>query len=602
MSDATGGGQPPHKTQEQIGQQAERVQTQLAGFDDGTDPFAAAVRVTRMPMIITNPRKADNPIVFANDAFCHLTGYAREEILGRNCRFLQGPDSDPVTVTRMRMALAALEPIELDIRNYRKNGEPFWNRLLMVPVHDANGSLSHFFASQFDVTMERERLAELESHNAALTALGDQLAARTDELTDANGKLRAEARGREQVEEALRQAQKMEAVGQLTGGIAHDFNNLLGGIMGSLELLQRRLSAARVEGMERYTSAAITSAQRAAALTQRLLAFARRQPLDPKRIEANRLLAGMEDLLRRTLGPGVALEMVFAGGLWVTLCDPNQLESAVLNLAINARDAMPEGGSLTIETANVHLDDAYARDRGGEVRPGQYVAISVSDTGTGMTPEVVAKAFDPFFSTKPTGHGTGLGLSMLYGFVKQSEGNVRIYSELGQGTTFKVYLPRHRGEAEVETAAEAGGAGSAPRAEAGETVLVVEDEATIRMLVTETLGDLGYTAIEAADGPSGLQVLQSDIRIDLLVTDVGLPGMNGRQLADAARVLRPGLRVLFMTGYAHNAAVGVGAPLDPGMEILTKPFTLDALATKIRDMIEDVSAARQPQPPPARPA
>jgi CheY-like chemotaxis protein len=380
----------------------------------------------------------------------------------------------------------------------------------------------------------------------------------------------------------------MEAVGQLTGGIAHDFNNLLAGIMGSLELLQRRLGAGRTDGLKRYTDSAMTSAQRATALTQRLLAFARRQPLDSKRVDANRLVAGMEDLLRRTLGPAIHLEMVLAGGLWPTLCDPNQLDSAILNLAINARDAIQdsaaEGGRLTVETANAYLDDAYARAHGGQVRAGQYIAVSVTDTGTGMTPEVVAKAFDPFFTTKPTGQGTGLGLSMVYGFAKQSEGHVSIYSEPGRGTTFRLYLPRFRGDADED--AEAGLENQeALQAAAGETVLVVDDEATVRMLVTEILEELGYAAIEAVDAQSGLQILQSHARVDLLITDVGLPGLNGRQLADAARLLRPELRVLFMTGYAHNAAVGNGA-LEPGMEIITKPFSLDALAKKIRDMIE----------------
>lgn len=389
-------------------------------------------------------------------------------------------------------------------------------------------------------------------------------------------------------EEQLRQSQKMEAIGQLTGGIAHDFNNLLAGIIGSLELMQRRIAAGRLDALDRYSSMAITSAQRAAALTQRLLAFARRQPLDPKHVEANRLVASTEDLLRRTLGPSIDLEMVLAGGLWPTLCDPNQLENAILNLAINARDAMPQGGRLTIETANAHLDDAYVRTQGGDVRPGQYIALSVTDTGIGMERDVIERAFDPFFTTKPTGQGTGLGLSMLYGFIKQSEGHVRIYSELGRGTTFKLYLPRHRGGGDIDFAETATDGAAALRAEAGETVLVVDDEAAVRVLVIETLEELGYAAIEAADGSSGLRILQSAVRIDLLVTDVGLPGLNGRQLADAARVGRPGLRVLFMTGYAHNAAVGNGSALEPGMEIISKPFALDTLAKKIRAMIEPV--------------
>jgi CheY-like chemotaxis protein len=378
----------------------------------------------------------------------------------------------------------------------------------------------------------------------------------------------------------------MEAVGQLTGGIAHDFNNLLTAITGSLEMLQRRINERRTEGLERYTSAAIAAAQRAGALTQRLLAFARRQPLDPKRVDINRLLAGMEDLLRRTLGPAIQLEMVLAGGLWPTLCDPNQMESAILNLAINARDAMPDGGRLTIETSNAYLDDAYAALQGGEIRPGQYVAVAVSDTGVGMAPEVVERAFDPFFTTKPVGRGTGLGLSMLYGFVKQSDGNVRIYSEPGNGTTFRLYLPRMRASADAAGTVAAGRADPPGRAEAGETVLVVDDEPSLRMLVAETLRELGYAAILAEDGPSAVQILQSDARIDLLVTDIGLPGLNGRQVADAARAKRPGLRVLLMTGYAQNAALGNGAALEPGMHIIAKPFALAALGAKVREMIE----------------
>jgi PAS domain S-box-containing protein len=981
-----------------------RIEAEFARFTHGNDPFAEAVRATRMPMIITNPRLRDNPVVFANESFCRLSGYPRDEIVGRNCRFLQGPETDPATVARIRAAVQAAEPLEIDIRNHRRGGEPFWNRLLMAPVYDAGGELAYFFASQVDVTIERERLAGLENHNAALmaelagrlhaqkasearlrfaaqagrmgiweldlrtselmaspdakeifgrdreaslsyeqklqaihpddrarrdaamqaaiehgdtcdieyrvvpaqggvrwvqtraqvvrtangeavrvagvsmdttarrdaeerltlseeslrlaaqsadigtwdldvefgvliysertramfgmrdeapltlddfynclheddapavraafsasldpnirssyeseyrvigrddgvlrwiaargraifdtngraqralgivtdisrrkaadlrqefllalwdelrtlkspkcimdaaagalgrhlgvnqagygqvqadgeqillessftdgvpaltgmqemermcpkqlarlqagmtvvcpdmageapdasgwaaahtgasisvplvrdsrltallyisTAIGrswnhdevalvEDVAARTwnaverawaeTALREANdaleGRIATALAERETIEEALRQAQKMEAVGQLTGGIAHDFNNLLAGIMGSLEFLQKRLAAGRTDGLERYTTSAMTSAQRATALTQRLLAFARRQPLDPKRVDSNRLVAAMEDLLRRTLGPGIQLEMVLAGGLWPTLCDPNQLDSAILNLAINARDAMGEGGRLTIETSNAYLDDAYARRFGGEVRAGQYIAVSVTDTGTGMPPEVIAKAFDPFFTTKPTGQGTGLGLSMVYGFVKQSEGHVSIYSEMGQGTTFRLYLPRYRGDVTEDHEGGTEMTGSL-QAEAGETVLVVDDEPTVRMLVTETLEELGYTAVEAVDAQTGLAVLQSQQRVDLLITDVGLPGLNGRQLADAARVMRPDLKVLFMTGYAHNAAVGQGSALEHGMEIITKPFALEALAKKIREMIEE---------------
>ncbi|MFC0409013.1 PAS domain-containing protein [Roseomonas elaeocarpi] len=385
-------------------------------------------------------------------------------------------------------------------------------------------------------------------------------------------------------QEALVQSQKMEAVGQLTGGIAHDFNNLLTGIVGSLELMRTRIAQGRTDTLERYLGAAVTSANRAAALTHRLLAFSRRQTLDPRPTDVKRLVASIDELIRRTIGPAIHLETVMAGGLWTTLCDPNQLENALLNLSINARDAMPEGGRLTVEAANAHLDDAYAaRER--EVAPGQYVAVAVTDTGTGMSPEVIERVFEPFFTTKPQGQGTGLGLSMVYGFAKQSGGHVRLYSEPGQGTTVRLYLPRYLGEAEQAEALPIDQA--LPRAFAGETVLVVDDEPVVRMLALEVLEEMGYGALEAAEGAPALEILRGDTRIDLLVTDVGLPGgMNGRQLADAARVLRPGLKVLFITGYAENAAIGNGV-LEPGMRVITKPFALEALATKIRAMINE---------------
>ncbi|RZF61124.1 PAS domain S-box protein [Sphingomonas populi] len=390
-------------------------------------------------------------------------------------------------------------------------------------------------------------------------------------------------------EEALRQSQKMEAVGQLTGGIAHDFNNLLAGILGNLELLELRISQGRLEAINRHLETAQGAAKRAAALTQRLLAFSRRQTLDPTAVNVNRLVAGLEDLLRRTVGPSVEIEVVGSGGLWTTLVDRYQLENALLNLCINARDAMPDGGRLTIETANKWLDDRMARER--ELPPGQYVSLCVSDTGTGMTPDVIARAFDPFFTTKPLGEGTGLGLSMIYGFVRQSGGQVRIYSEVGVGTTICLYLPRHTGSvAETEEEGEPlcldlGGH--------GETVLVIDDEASVRSLIVDVLTDGGYHVIEAADGPSGLKVLQSDLRIDLLITDVGLPGgMNGRQVADAGRVHRPKLKILFITGYAENAVVGNGL-VGQDMHVITKPFGIEAIASKVREMIDEADKPRR---------
>jgi PAS domain S-box-containing protein len=386
---------------------------------------------------------------------------------------------------------------------------------------------------------------------------------------------------RKQLEEQLRQSQKMEAVGQLTGGLAHDFNNLLTGIIGGLELVQTRVAQGRINDLDRYINAAQGASKRAAALTHRLLAFSRRQTLDPKPTEVNRLVSGMEDLVRRTMGPEVTVEIVAAVGLWNTLVDQNQLENALLNLCINARDAMPNGGKLTIETGNRWLDRRTARDR--DLPPGQYVSLCVSDSGSGMSPEVIARAFDPFFTTKPIGQGTGLGLSMIYGFVRQSGGQVRIYSEVGKGSMVCLYLPRHLGDAgQVDDTTDTA---SAPRAEQGETVLIVDDEPTVRMLMTEVLEDLGYRAIETSDGPAGLRVLESNERIDLLVTDVGLPGgMNGRQVADAGRALRPDLKVLFITGYAENAVISHGH-LAPGMQVMTKPFGLDELAGRIKEII-----------------
>jgi PAS domain S-box-containing protein len=384
------------------------------------------------------------------------------------------------------------------------------------------------------------------------------------------------------VEEALRQSQKMEAVGQLTGGIAHDFNNLLQGITGSLDLIHKRLAQGRISELDRFITGAMTSANRASALTHRLLAFSRRQPLDPRSVRSNPLVASMEDLLRRTLGERIDLELVLAGGLWLTKCDPNQLESAILNLAINARDAMPDGGKLTIETCNAHLDQLYAAKQ-REVRPGQYVCICVTDTGVGMSADTMRHAFEPFFTTKPIGQGTGLGLSMIYGFAQQSQGYAKIYSEVGKGTTFKLYLPRFRGEAEEED--ELPQLTNAHLAERGETVLVVEDEPVVRGLIVEVLSELGYSAIEAVDGQQGVDVLHSRRRIDLLITDIGLPGLNGRQVADAGRARRPDLKVLFMTGYAENAALASGF-LEPGMAMITKPFAMEQLATRIREIIQ----------------
>jgi signal transduction histidine kinase/ActR/RegA family two-component response regulator len=382
-------------------------------------------------------------------------------------------------------------------------------------------------------------------------------------------------------EEALRQSQKMESLGQLTGGIAHDFNNLLTGIIGAINILKRRIAAGRLDDIERFMEAAVTSANRAAALTHRLLAFARRQPLDLRPLDVNQLISGMEDLLRRSLGEQVVLKIVLSDTVWPAFTDPSQLENAILNLAINARDAMPLGGRLTIETSTAILEQ-FDRQGPHDIEPGSYTLITVSDTGVGMTPTTLARVFDPFFTTKPIGQGTGLGLSMIYGFTKQSRGHVRIDSEPGVGTSVKLYLPRHRG-APVRRAAPAVHA-AIPQGD-GEVVLVVEDDPSVRLLIGEVLHELGYSSRDAANSEAALPILESSTRLDLMITDVGLPGMNGRQLAEIAREHRPDLKILFVTGYTQHATAR-SAFLAPGMEMVTKPFTLEGLALKIREMIE----------------
>jgi PAS domain S-box-containing protein len=476
-----------------------------------------------------------------NPAWSTLLGWEPGEMVGRNhVAFSHPDDQDASHAAQIRARTGALRQYENRVRH--KDGSYRWFSWVASPEGD------RIYASGRHITAEKEAEQQLEA-----------------------------------AQDQLRQAQKMEAVGQLTGGLAHDFNNLLTAISGGLELMQIRMKQGRSNEIDKYLDAAQQASKRAAALTHRLLAFSRRQTLDPRTTDINRLIAGMDDLLRRSVGPAVEIEIVGAGGLWTTLVDPNQLENALLNLCINARDAMPAGGRITIETANKWLDARSAAER--ELPPGQYISLCVTDTGSGMTPETIERAFDPFFTTKPLGEGTGLGLSMIYGFVRQSGGQVRIYSEMGQGTTMCLYLPRahgaEAGEEVPKTMMETQGTSS------GETVMVVDDEPAVRMLVTDVLGELGYNAIEASNGPEGLAILESLMQVDLLITDVGLPkGMNGRQLADAARITRPDLKVLFITGYAENAVVGNGQ-LDRGMHVMTKPFAMDDLADRIRTLIAD---------------
>lgn len=416
----------------------------------------------------------------------------------------------------------------------------------------------------------RDRLIELSESELRLQRTLETLEQQVEERT-------AQLRHNE---DALRQSQKMEAVGQLTGGIAHDFNNMLTGIIGSLELLRRRVSRGKLDDLDGLIDLGVTSANRAAGLTHRLLAFSRRQSLDSKPVEINQLVTSMGELLQRSINESIALDMRLTGHLWTAEADPNQLESALLNLVINARDAMPNGGSLTVETTNRHLDNVFTAAY-GTLEPGDYVELSVSDTGCGIPESVMGRVFDPFFTTKPIGQGTGLGLSMIYGFARQSHGHVIIHSEVGKGTTVSLFLPRFIGEIVADVAADAA---LLPFANAGETVLIVEDDPAVRVLVSAVLKELGYGFVEAGDANTAVPIIESDQRIDLMISDVGLPGMNGRQLAEIGRQIRPDLKVLFITGYAEHAAVR-GGFLDPGMQLITKPFTFDLLTAKLREMI-----------------
>ena len=407
------------------------------------------------------------------------------------------------------------------------------------------------------------------------------LTATRDRLEISNQQLLEQVSRREAAESQLRQAQKMEALGQLTGGIAHDFNNMLGVIMGAHDLALRRIQKGDF-AIERFLNAAAVAAERAATLTQRLLAFARQQPLSPQPLDANKMIGQMSDLLHSTLGEHIHIETVAAAGLWTVHADSQQLENAVLNIAINARDAMPDGGRLTIETANTHLDDAYCRDN-PEVHPGQYAMLAISDTGTGMPPEVAARAFDPFFTTKSAGKGTGLGLSQVYGFVKQSQGHIKVYSEPGAGTTVKIYLPRLFGEAKEISRASLEPMRTGDRSE---IVLVVEDDALMRRLAAEALHELGYTVFESEDAANALAILDRVDDVKLLFTDVVMPGINGKKLADEAVRRRPGLRVIFTTGYTANAVVH-GGVLDQGVHFISKPFSLERLAAKVRSVLDE---------------
>jgi PAS domain S-box-containing protein len=473
-----------------------------------------------------------------------IKGYSEAEIVGHHfSEFYTPEDRERGLPAQLLETAATLGTVEAEGWRVGKDGKRFWANVAINALHDADGELIGF------------------------------------------AKITRDSSERRNVEEQLRQAQKMEAIGQLTGGVAHDFNNLLVIILGNIETLLRQLDRNDLDTtrIRRSAQNALRGAQRAASLTQRLLAFARRQSLEPKPVDVNRLVSNMSELLRRTLGEQITIETVLAGGMWHTHTDPNQLESAILNLAVNSRDAMPEGGKLTIETANTYLNRNYS-DQNAEVTPGQYVAIAITDNGTGMTKEVLARVFEPFYTTKDVGHGTGLGLSQVYGFVKQSGGHVKVYSEPGEGTTVRLYLPRlNSADAEVEAPATPPAVVTGTRSE---TILVVEDDDDVRQHSTQLLSEMGYRVFEASNGQAALDILQRHDDIELLFTDIGLPGgMNGRQLADAAQQRWPALRVLYTTGYARNAIVHHGR-LDPGVNLVTKPFTYDDLAARIAEMLD----------------
>jgi PAS domain S-box-containing protein len=511
----------------------------------------------------------DGTVIYCNLRLAEMLRIGQEHLVGRSLQPFLFPDDGAAFKDLLDEARRFGVRRELTLRTV--DGREFPSHVTLSVLDDAGTTL--LCGVLTDLTAQKIHLRE---------------------LADANARLSAEIAERERAEDALRQAQKMEAIGQLTGGIAHDFNNMLQAITSGITLAQRRIASGRAERARELLEAAMMAADRAGSLTQRLLAFGRRQTLDPKLVSLNELIGGMKALIQRTVGPAITVALQLKDGCWPIRCDPNQLENALLNLAINARDALtPDGGRIVISTDHVTLTEAETRPWDG-VAAGDFVRITVADTGCGMPPEVVARAFEPFFTTKPDGQGTGLGLSQLYGFVRQSHGMVRLESAPGSGTAVHVFLPRSSTEA--ADAAKGGSAHSGrPPAKAvtPATVLLVEDEEIIREFTAEALREMGYRVIEAEDGPDGLHALRTSLHlpghmeVKLLVTDVGLPGgLNGRQLADAARELVPRLPILLISGYAGDAVRQPG-PLGPNMALLSKPFALEALAEKVQAILRD---------------
>lgn len=514
-------------------------------------------------------------IYWYNERWYTYTGASLEAMRALGWRSVHHPEHVARVTARLTHCFATGSIWEDTFPLRSKSGAYSWFLARALPIRDERGHITHWLGTHTDITAQVNAEEALRELNESLEL---RVAERTRELASINELLQIEMAEREQAEETLRHAQKMDAIGQLTGGIAHDFNNMLTGVLGSLDLMQRRIAAGRSNEIDRYIKAAMTSANRAAALTHRLLAFARRQSLNNSAVDVNQMVTSMQELLARTIGESIELSIELGDGLQLTSTDEHQLENALLNLVINARDAMPDGGQLTVASEHVSVEG-----RSSEISAGEYVRLSVRDTGSGMSDDVLSRAFDPFFTTKPIGQGTGLGLSMVYGFIKQTGGHVLIDSAEGQGTAVHLYLPCHHDMSERSPVVI--DAPQAPRAVNGECVLVVEDEEPVRMLMVDVLQELGYSTLEAADSKAALSYLQSSKRVDLLVSDVGLPGLNGRQLAEIARQYRPGLRVLFVTGYAPEAQVR-GDFLGSGMDMMTKPFTVDELGLRVRTMLE----------------
>lgn len=509
----------------------------------------------------------DGSLDWFNDRVHDYSGAPREALLGNGWTQLVNPKDLAVAAERWAHAIRNGTPYQTEFRLRRADGKYRWHIARAVPLHGAKGSITRWIGTHTDIHDQKRTEQELADLN---TTLESRIAQRSNELEIAN--------------EALRQSHKMEAVGQLTGGIAHDFNNLLTGVIGSLDVLRTRLARGQYEETERYLDVATSSAKRAAALTHRLLAFSRRQPLKPDVVEADVLVDSLRDLFQRTLGPHIRLSTNSPPSAWPTLCDPNQLESTLLNLVINARDAMPEGGLLTVQTTHLTIaTDESATQH--ELEQGDYICLSVSDSGQGMPAEVLRRAFEPFFTTKAIGHGTGLGLSMAYGFAKQSDGGIRIESCPGKGTTVQLYLPRYGGGRSASPPRYPQEISTSSGSQASRKVLVVEDELVIRELILEVLKGLGYTCLHAADGATALDlILAHDMAIDLLITDVGLPGLNGRELARRGRMLRPDMKVLFITGYAEDA-IFHSHEAGGGVEMLPKPFGVKELIAAVHGMM-----------------